>query len=444
MKSIDQKFDTIVVGTGPGGATVARELSRKGKKVLILERGGNPKLRGSLWQYILYQCIPFKSLLFTPGFIGVVRGLITGGSSIFYYATCFEVPFAMLRSYGVEIEDEVNELRRELPVGPLKDEVMGAKAKLIMKSARELNYDWKKLDKFMYQDKLDSNQRFANFYYGDPEGVKWSANMFVEEAVKDGATLITGAYVRRVIIDNGQATGVEFKKRGRKHKAFASQVVIAGGGIGSPVILRKSGIKEAGYNYFFDPLISVVGYVKDVKDENEFAMAAGVHMKDEGYVMTDMALPKMLNTTFAASAFRFGKMFSHKQAVRIMVKAKDTLGGRLTNRGGVRKILIREDKDKLMKGYRRAKEILKNAGAKDIYHTWYLAAHPGGTVKIGELVDADLKTKFDNLYVCDCSVIPEAWGLPPTQTIIGLGKRLAKHLLSKDQQTANRREKIAL
>jgi choline dehydrogenase-like flavoprotein len=33
-----------------------------------------------------------------------------------------------------------------------------------------------------------------------------------------------------------------------------------------------------------------------------------------------------------------------------------------------------------------------------------------------------------NLYVCDCSVIPEAWGLPPTATIIGLGKRLAKYL----------------
>jgi hypothetical protein len=26
-------------------------------------------------------------------------------------------------------------------------------------------------------------------------------------------------------------------------------------------------------------------------------------------------------------------------------------------------------------------------------------------------------------------VIPEAWGLPPTLTLIGLGKRLARHLL---------------
>ncbi len=441
---MEAKYDVVVVGSGPGGATVARELSLKGQKVLILEIGGNPKLKGTFWQYLLYQCIPGKSLLFSNGLIGVVRGLITGGSSIFYYGTCFDVPYDMLRSYGVDIEEEVNELRRELPIGPLKDEIMGAKAKLIMKSAQELNYDWKKLDKFMYQDKWNPNQKFANFYYGDPEGVKWSAKMYVEEAVQAGATLVNGAYVQRVMIDNGQATGVEFKKRGRKHKAFAPKVIVAAGGIGSPVILRKSGIKEAGYDYFFDPLISVVGYVKDVKDENEIPMSAGMHMKEEGYVMTDMALPKMLNTVFAASALKFGKMLSHKKAVRIMVKAKDTLGGRLTNGGGVRKTLIREDKDKLMKGYRRAKEILKNAGAKGIYKTQYLAAHPGGTVKIGELVDADLKTKFNNLYVCDCSVIPEAWGLPPTLTILGLGKRLAKHLLSQGQQTGNRSERIAV
>ena len=47
----------------------------------------------------------------------------------------------------------------------------------------------------------------------------------------------------------------------------------------------------------------------------------------------------------------------------------------------------------------------------------------GGTVKIGDVVDTNLKTARDNLYVCDCSVIPEAWGLPPTLTILGLGKR---------------------
>lgn len=117
----------------------------------------------------------------------------------------------------------------------------------------------------------------------------------------------------------------------------------------------------------------------------------------------------------------------------LMVKAKDELGGRLTNSGGIRKILDENEKQKLSRGYERAKKILENAGAKGIFKTGYLAAHPGGTVKVGKLIDSNLKTEYENLYVCDCSVIPEAWGLPPTSTIIGLGKRLAKYLAAEKQ-----------
>ena len=75
---------------------------------------------------------------------------------------------------------------------------------------------------------------------------------------------------------------------------------------------------------------------------------------------------------------------------------------------------------------------------KVFFKTGYLAAHPGGTVKVGELIDSNLKTEYDNLFVCDCSCIPEAWGLPPTATIIGLGKRLAKYLLGDNHISAIR------
>jgi choline dehydrogenase-like flavoprotein len=141
---------------------------------------------------------------------------------------------------------------------------------------------------------------------------------------------------------------------------------------------------------------------------------------------------------FTAEVFRLHKLFSHSHTLQIMIKAKDSLGGRLTYRGGVRKDLVQSDKQKLLKGYERAKDILKNAGAKGIYKSWYIAAHPGGTVKINDLIDSDLKTEYDNLYVCDCSVIPQAWGLPPTLTLIGLGKRLAKHLSGEKKDSRNR------
>jgi len=111
-----------------------------------------------------------------------------------------------------------------------------------------------------------------------------------------------------------------------------------------------------------------------------------------------------------------------------MIKAKDQLGGRLTDSGGIRKRLQKEDIDKMKSGGETAARIIRNAGAKSVFKSWYVAAHPGGTVRINDLLDSNLKTEFDNLYVCDNSVMPEPLGLPPTMTLISLGKRLAKHL----------------
>lgn len=57
MKSEIREKDVIVVGSGPGGATVAKELSIENKKVLILEWGDYEPLKGSFTQ-------GFKTILF--------------------------------------------------------------------------------------------------------------------------------------------------------------------------------------------------------------------------------------------------------------------------------------------------------------------------------------------------------------------------------------------
>jgi choline dehydrogenase-like flavoprotein len=41
-------FDVIVVGSGPGGASVAREATRHGMRVLVLEQGSAAPLKGTL------------------------------------------------------------------------------------------------------------------------------------------------------------------------------------------------------------------------------------------------------------------------------------------------------------------------------------------------------------------------------------------------------------
>jgi choline dehydrogenase-like flavoprotein len=419
-------FDAIIVGSGPGGATVTRELTRAGKQVLLLEWGDRPEIRGSFSQLAGMALQPGKGVLFTPDGLALFRNITTGGSSLSYYATAWEPPLEDLKRYGIDVSEEAQEVRDELPITVLPDELTGPFAGRIMASARDLGYGWNKLKKFVYVEKCRPD--CDKCIYGCPHGAKWTARMYAEEAVGLGATLINGARVGRVLVENGQARGVEYRRKGEDHRVYARQIVLSAGGIGSPVILRASGIKAAGQDFFFDPLIGVFGTVKGLNGGREFPMATGCHFEDEGYIISDYNLPAPLYAAFACEILRFDRAFSHSRTLQIMVKAKDPLGGRLTDRGGVRKRLSAADKDRLHHGCERAKDILKHAGARNIFRTWYIAAHPGGTAKVGDLVDSDLQTEIENLYVCDCSVIPAAWGLPPVFTILCLAKRLAGHL----------------
>jgi choline dehydrogenase-like flavoprotein len=158
-------------------------------------------------------------------------------------------------------------------------------------------------------------------------------------------------------------------------------------------------------------------------------MCAGVHFEEDGIVMTDFNMPRLLKLMFDVGVFRFSQIFSYASVVPIMIKVRDRLGGKVINDRMIWKGLAKSDKQKIDKGVIHARRILKHAGASDVYRSWYLATHPGGTAKIGEIVDANLKTECDDLYVCDCSVLPEESGLPPTMILLALGKRLARHLM---------------
>jgi choline dehydrogenase-like flavoprotein len=421
-------YDAIVVGTGPGGATVARQLARAGKRVLVLEWGERRPVTGGFSQTARDLFVPGKSLLWTYGPLGLVRGITVGGSSVYFCGTAFEPPYEMLERHGIDIREEIAEARAELPIAPLAPNLLGPMTTRIMESARDLGLDWQPLPKFIYQDRCPSWDPMG-FYFAPSYEAKWNARMWVDEAVAHGAVLRTGARVRKVLVEGSKAVGVAFGPTGRVQEACADQIVIAAGGIGSPVILRASGLRGAGRDFFYDPLIFVMGEVAGFNWAPELAMSAGVHCVDDGYMMTDLCVPQVLHRMMAAQVGRLDRLSAHRRTLSIMVKVKDGLGGHLTDRGGVRKRLAPEDRSKLLHGFERARSILANAGARRIFKSGYMAAHPGGTVKVGDLLDENLQTDLENLYVCDCSVIPEAWGLPPALTLIGLGKRLARHLL---------------
>jgi choline dehydrogenase-like flavoprotein len=418
-------YDAIVVGSGPGGAAVARELARRGQRVLILEQGSAAPLDGTLGQMASIGAVPGKAAFIHGDGSLLVQGVTAGGSTAINFATAAPPPLAMFEAHGIDLAPALLSLRAELPMAPLPDNLIGPMAARIMKAASSLNLDWRKLDKMIRPQQCRTG--CWRCVYGCPFGAKWTARDFLDEAISHGANLIDGAHVATVVIEDGRAKGVRYSRNGADHAVMSKNIILAGGGIGTPRLLHRSGLRAKHSQFFSDPVVAVMGFVDDIEGGAEVPMAAGMQMEAEGISFADMTLPKPMYQAFAAQAGRFDRLFAHSGTLSLMVKIRDDIGGRIGPRW-VNKALSGNDRSKLKAGEGIARDILKAAGARKVFKSRHFAAHPGGSVRIGEGVDSNLQTSTPNLYVCDASVIPESWGLPPTLTLLCLGKRLGESL----------------
>ncbi|WP_020655456.1 GMC family oxidoreductase N-terminal domain-containing protein [Massilia niastensis] len=421
-------FDAIVVGTGPGGASVARELARAGSRVLILEQGGAAPLSGTLQQMASMAAVPGRAAFIHRDASLLVSGATLGGSSAVNFATAAPPPPALFAACGIDLAPALASLRAELPMAPLPDRLVGPMAARIAGAALAAGLDWRRLDKMIRPQICRSG--CWRCVYGCPFGAKWTARDLVEEAVRHGAQLAARRRVTRVLLEGGRARGVELVRDGRVETVRAPLVVLAGGGIGSPRILHQSGLAPRHAPFFSDPVVAVMGSVDEDLGGAEVPMAAGVHLEEDSVALADLTLPRPMYQAFAAQVGRFDRLFAHARTLSVMVKIRDEIGGRIGPRWADKR-LAPSDREKLRKGVELARGVLARAGARHVFSTWHFAAHPGGSVRIGAGVDADLETKAAGLYVCDASVIPQPWGLPPTLTLLCLGTRLGRHLATR-------------
>ena len=422
----------VVVGSGPGGATVARELARRDQEVLVLERGAYHRRIGS--SVTLFRMMDKFGLLASVEGTPIVRLLTVGGSSVSFLGTALPPPAWLADRYGIDLSPHVEEVTNEHRLAPLPERLIGEGAKRIRQAAVDEGFDWRPLPKFIDADQCDLS--CPKCMAGCAKGAKWTARDYIEDALKDGAQLRARTEVERVLTRGGRVTGVRGLGPSGPIEVEAEVVVLAAGGIGTPVIMQASDFPTAGQGLFIDPLILTYGSYDGPGCGHDIPMSCGTtDLQDEGILLTDAIDPWAL---FLGGMMLGGprnlslsRVMRYPHTLGIMTKVRDGLSGSIAADGSVSKPIGEEERRKLARGSLPAARILRRAGCEvsSIVDTPLKGAHPGGTVRIGESVDADLQTATAGLYVCDASVIPEPCGLPPALTLIGLGKRLVKERL---------------
>jgi choline dehydrogenase-like flavoprotein len=431
--------EVIVVGSGPGGATVARELARAGKRVLLLERGQDHRPRSYYGTYLgalLYS--DRGSLLFTEEGLNIVRPMMVGGATSMYCGCAASPPAWLKAKYRVDIETQVSETIEELEIEPLPAELRGEASTHIAQAAQALGYKWEPQLKFMKPARAQKFDCGAKCMLGCRCKAKWNAAEYVDQAVAAGCDLRTGARVERVKIEDGHIAGVEGRLNGEPFVAHAGTVVLSAGGIGTPRILQSSGgsmFQQAGQGMTMDITVMVYGTIAGRGIGKEPPMTWSWENLEEGYMLSTLIDPWLLYPLInALKGPKYALTWPRwKNTLGVMIKLKDDVSGGVFPNGRISKPMTDHDHLRMRAAEEVCRRILIEAGARPetIFTTPLRGTHPSGTVRVGTMVDENLQTETQGLYVCDASVFPEALARPTVLTIIGLGKRLAKNILEQ-------------
>ncbi len=462
--------DACVVGAGAGGAVVAAELAEAGANVVVLEQGPEHDANGFTARppqmlARLYRDGGQTTTLGLPP-IGLPLGHGIGGTTLINSGTCFRTPRHVLdqwrASFGLELDEEslapcFARVERALSVAEVTPDLAGQNAAVIRRGAERLGWS---------HGYLKRNARgcvgSGVCAFGCPTSAKQHTGItYVPRARAAGATVLTGADVRRVLVHGRRSAGVLARTAdGRDLEVRAPLVVVAAGTIHTPILLARSGLGGAsgqlGRNLSLHPATAAVARMEERVD-----MARGVpqsfyvdEFAREGIMLETIAgPPAYVAMSLPLTGRRHGEaMAAYPYLAQIGLMVCD--GGRgevrtLGRRPLIRYDLGRAELEKFRAGIARLDTLLRAAGAREVYlplppgtgparararDLKLMAFHPLGTARADAraahgVVDGDLAVHgVAGLYVADGSVLPSAPGVNPQMTIMALATRLAYHL----------------
>jgi choline dehydrogenase-like flavoprotein len=417
----------IVVGSGAGGATVAKELQGI-FEVTVLEAGkafrplsmGLATLERIKQTGLLFDerqmslVFPTLRIRKTPDMV-LVNGVGLGGTTTIATGNAVRMD-RDLRQIGIDLDAEFEEIAGEIPISTAHQKRWRKPTRRLFEICREMDLDPQPMPKMGDYDKCIGCGRCI---FGCPQGVKWDSRRFLETAVERGAQVITNCRAERVVIEDGRATGV-VARHGWAHRFYpADLVVLAAGGFGTPVILQNSGI-SCEPRLFVDPVLCVATEWEDARQHLEIEMPFAVQR--EHYI---------LSPYFDYVSFFYNRAWRYraKDTLGIMIKLADSTTGSIDQRK-IRKSLTPEDRQRLGEAVEIARGILRRFGAReeDLFLGTVNAGHPGGMLPLTEREASSFHPDRlpGNLYVADATLFPRSLGNPPILTIIAMAKRVSR------------------
>ena len=268
-----QTFDYIIVGAGSAGCVLANRLSENPKhKVLLLETGGSDK--SIFIKMPTALSIPMNTDKYAWQFntekepylnnreMHCPRGKVLGGSSSIngmVYVRGHAKDFDEWEAHGAEgwnYQACLPYFQKAETWYKGNDAYRGGNGELGVNNGNEMKNPLytafiKAGEQAGYDITSDYNGKqqegFGPMHMTVKDGVRSSASREYLDPVKSrkNLTIVTGALVTKVVLEDKVAKGVEYVVNGKVATAAASnEVILSAGSIGSPHILQLSGIGD--------------------------------------------------------------------------------------------------------------------------------------------------------------------------------------------------------
>jgi choline dehydrogenase-like flavoprotein len=263
--------DVVIVGSGAGGGCAAGVLSAAGLDVLVLERGGYRAPRDfhqneadSMRELYLYS----GTLTTTDGGIRIFAGSTLGGGTVINWTSSWKTPEPVLKEWaevsGIrafangEIQESLDAVCDRLNVN-LDSSAALKRDQLLEDGLKRLGWH---VDSFPRNVEGCTQDEACGFcIYGCRKNAKRSSLVtYLEDAAANGTRLVVGADVRKVLVQEGRAQGVEALVGPHRLRVRSRVVIAAAGSIETPALLLRSGLGgRVGHNLRLHPATTVLG-----------------------------------------------------------------------------------------------------------------------------------------------------------------------------------------